>query len=93
VVEQDLITALRSGKIASAAIDVASEEPLPAENPLWDAPNLLITPHVAGQAATRIDRMTQFFIQNLVRYQNGQPLLNSVDKQLGFPRRRDSASI
>ena len=93
VVEKDLIAALRAGKISSAAIDVTSEEPLPEDNPLWNAPNLLITPHVAGQASTRIDRMTQFLIDNLVRYQSGQPLRNMVDKQLGFPVPRDSVSM
>jgi D-3-phosphoglycerate dehydrogenase len=86
VVEDDLVAALRSGHISAAAIDVTCAEPLPAESSLWDAPNLLITPHVAGQAATRIDRMTRFFCENLSRYQQGQPLVNLVDKQLGFPR-------
>ena len=86
VVEHDLVAALLTGQISAAAIDVTRDEPLPAQSPLWEAPNLLITPHVAGQAANRIDRMTHFFCENLTRYQQGRPLVNLVDKQLGFPR-------
>jgi D-3-phosphoglycerate dehydrogenase len=52
---------------------------------LWDLPNVIITPHVGGQAATRIDDMTNFFCDNLRRYLTGQPLRNLVDKRLGFP--------
>ncbi len=91
VVEDDLVAALEDGVISSAAIDVTCEEPLPTDSALWSADNLLITPHVAGQAATRIDRMTAFFCDNLERYLEGKPLNNLVEKTLGFPRRyRDS---
>ena len=48
---------------------------------------MIITPHVGGQSARRIDDMTDFFCENLRRYQTGQPLLNLVDKRLGFPVR------
>jgi D-3-phosphoglycerate dehydrogenase len=47
---------------------------------------VIITPHVGGQAATRIDDMTNFFCDNLARYRAGRPLRNLVEKELGFPR-------
>jgi phosphoglycerate dehydrogenase-like enzyme len=85
VVESALVDALRSGQLAGAGLDVTEIEPLPAESPLWDMPNVIITPHVGGQSATRIDDMTNFFCENLARWQTGRPLLNLVDKKLGFP--------
>jgi D-3-phosphoglycerate dehydrogenase len=87
VAEDDLVEALRSGQLAGAGIDVAAEEPLPTDSPLWGISNLIITPHVGGQSARRIDQMTDFFCDNLRRYQAGEPLLNRVDKKLGFPNR------
>jgi D-3-phosphoglycerate dehydrogenase len=85
VVERDLVAALASRQIAGAAIDVTQQEPLPPESGLWELSNVLITPHVAGQSGRRIDEMTKFFCENLRRYQNREPLLNLVDKRLGFP--------
>jgi phosphoglycerate dehydrogenase-like enzyme len=86
VVEDDLIAALESGHLSGAGVDVTETEPLPPESRLWDMPNVIITPHVGGQAATRIDDMTEFFCENLTRYLAGQPLRNLVIKELGFPR-------
>ncbi len=91
VVEADLIEALSRERLAGAVLDVTEQEPLPPESPLWDLPNVLITPHVAGQSARRIDDMTEFFCDNLQRYLSGRPLRNLVDKRLGFPRREPSA--
>ncbi|HQU44181.1 MAG TPA: NAD(P)-dependent oxidoreductase, partial [Pirellulales bacterium] len=71
--------------LAGAGLDVTETEPLPADSPLWELPNVIITPHVGGQSATRIDDMTDFFCENLRRWQAGRPLLNLVDKNLGFP--------
>lgn len=85
VVEAALVAALRSGQLAGAGLDVTEIEPLPPESPLWELPNCIITPHVGGQSATRIDDMTNFFCENLRRWQAGRPLMNLVDKQLGFP--------
>lgn len=85
VVESALVAALRSGHLAGAGLDVTEIEPLPADSPLWELPNCLITPHVGGQSATRIDDMTDFFCENLRRWQAGRPLINLVDKRLGFP--------
>ncbi len=87
VVEADLVEALQSGQLWGAALDVTPEEPLPTSSKLWEISNLIITPHVGGQSKRRIDQMTDFFCENLRRYQVGQPLLNLVDKELGFPRR------
>lgn len=85
VVEDDLVAALQAGRLAGAGIDVAAVEPLPEESSLWTAPNLIITPHVGGQAARRIDDMTDFFCENLRRWLRGENLKSVIDKQLGFP--------
>ena len=88
VVTKALIEALDSGHLAGAALDVTAPEPLPPEHPLWDIPGVIITPHVAGQARWRIDRMTRLFCENLRRWQSGEPLINRLeDKLLGFPIR------
>lgn len=85
VVEAELVAALERGHLAGAALDVTEVEPLPPASKLWDHPRVIITPHVAGQSARRIDDMTDFFCENLRRYLAGHPLLNLVDKRLGFP--------
>ncbi|MBX9790290.1 MAG: D-2-hydroxyacid dehydrogenase [Pirellulales bacterium] len=87
VVENDLVAALRSGHLAGAAVDVTATEPLPTDSALWNLPQVIITPHVGGQSARRIENMTNFFCDNLRRHQTGQPLRNLVDKRLGFPTR------
>jgi phosphoglycerate dehydrogenase-like enzyme len=92
VVEADLVAALRSGHLAAAGLDVTEEEPLPPSSPLWEMPNVIVTPHVGGQSHLRIDQMTDFFCENLQRYLAGRPLLNLVDKRLGFPIRVATAS-
>jgi phosphoglycerate dehydrogenase-like enzyme len=86
VVEDDLVAALESGQLSGAGLDVTATEPLSPESRLWDQPNVIITPHVGGQSATRIDDMTNFFCDNLDRYLSGRPLRNLVVKELGFPR-------
>ena len=85
VVERALVEALRSNRLAGAGLDVTEIEPLPVDSELWDLPNVVITPHVGGQSASRIDDMTDFFCENMRRWLAGQPLLNLVDKRLGFP--------
>jgi len=87
VVERALIAALASGHLAGAGLDVTEIEPLPPTSPLWELPNVIITPHVGGQSHLRIEQMTDFFCENLRRYLAGRPLENLVDKQLGFPVR------
>jgi D-3-phosphoglycerate dehydrogenase len=88
VVESALVEALADGRLGGAALDVTEQEPLPPESRLWDLPGVIVTPHVAGQGARRSDDMTDFFCRNLGRYLAGAPLLNLVDKRLGFPVRR-----
>lgn len=83
--ETALIEALENGRLAGAGLDVTEVEPLPASSPLWEHPNVLITPHVGAQSAVRIDVATDFFCENFGRYQSGKRLLNLVDKKLGYP--------
>ncbi|QGJ68737.1 Phosphoglycerate dehydrogenase [Planctomycetales bacterium 10988] len=85
VVERDLVKALKAKKIAGAVMDVTEVEPLAENSELWEMPNVIITPHVGGQSARRIDDMTDFFCENLKRWQRGEPLKNLVEKTLGFP--------
>lgn len=88
VVEADLIAALNEGQLAGAVMDVTDREPLPVESPLWEMPRVIITPHVAGQSAWRIDNMTEMFCRNLRRWQARDPLINYLaEKHLGFPIR------
>lgn len=78
-----LVAALKSGELAGAGLDTTIEEPLPAGNELWDLPNVIITPHIAGNSEQEmLDRRTvDIFAENLRRYVSGQPLINIVDKQ------------
>ena len=85
VVEADLVAALQNNHLEAAALDVTEVEPLASESPLWDMPNVIITPHVGAQSAHRVNDSTAFFCENLQRFQQGLPLWNLVDKQLGFP--------
>ena len=79
-----LIKALQKKKIAGAAIDVAEQEPLPPESPLWSAPNLLITPHLSAASERLWHRHAALLLDNLNRYFKGQELRNVVDKQRGY---------
>lgn len=76
--------ALRNGTIAGAALDVYEIEPLPADHPLWGAPNLLMTPHTAGFGPYLDDRRQELLVENAKRFAAGQPLVNVVDKRLWF---------
>lgn len=87
VVEDALVEALESGHLSGAGLDVTEVEPLPESSRLWDLPNIIITPHVGAQSRSRFDDATRLFCDNLPRYLTGQPLINEVDKRLGFPRR------
>jgi len=76
--------ALRDGTIAGAALDVYEIEPLPADHPLWDAPNVLLTPHTAGFGPYLDDRRREVLVENARRFAVGEPLLNVVNKALWF---------
>jgi len=79
VVEEALLEALASGRLAAAAIDVAREEPLLPDSPLWAAPNLLITPHTAGETRAYEDRVLDLLVENLARLRRGEStLVNGV---------------
>ena len=94
VVEADLVAALSQRRLAGAVLDVTDPEPLPPSSRLWELPGVIITPHVAGQSARRIDNMTNLFCRNLRRWQAGQPLINYLaDKRLGFPIRATGTPI
>jgi phosphoglycerate dehydrogenase-like enzyme len=82
--ESALITALRTRRIAGAALDVFEREPLPAESPLWNVDNLLITPHTAGLTEELWHRHYELFSDNLRHYLARQPLRFVVDKQKGY---------
>ena len=84
IVESALIDALRARKIGGAALDVFNQEPLPADSPLWDLDNLLITPHTAGMAHNLWERHYALFLENMRRYLSGQPLLGLVNKHSGY---------
>jgi len=82
--EDDLLEALESGALRGAALDVFQVEPLPPEHPLWNQPNVLLTPHVSAVTRGFWRRQTDLILENLRRYLEGEPLLNLVDKEAGF---------
>ena len=84
VEEGALAELLTAGHLAGAALDVTETEPLPADSPLWDVPNLIITPHVAGASGPKERRCVEIFRENLVRYAAGEELVKGVDKRRGY---------
>jgi phosphoglycerate dehydrogenase-like enzyme len=82
--EPALIAALRAGRIGGAALDVVRQEPLAADSPLWDLPNVILTPHVSGLGPLYWERAVGQFAGNLERFLAGRPLLNVVDKRAGY---------
>ena len=82
--EAALLRALESGALGGAAIDVAKLEPLPAESPLWKAPNLLITPHTSGVSDRLWDRQAGVLLELLERWFDGRELFNRVDFARGY---------
>ena len=84
VVEDDLVAALRAGEIAGAALDVFVEEPLPSPSPLWDLPNVIVSPHMSGDIVGWREELVRLFADNLDRRIHGRPLRNVVDKRLGY---------
>jgi phosphoglycerate dehydrogenase-like enzyme len=82
--EKALIRALQEKKITGAGMDVFEEEPLSPESKLWDLENVIITPHVAGSRRDYFKKVGEIFRINLSRYLNKRPLLNSLDRKLGY---------
>ena len=79
-----LVRALESGQCGGAALDVAPQEPLPADHPLWKLPNVVMTPHTAGASQLRGPRNIARFCENLRRASAGESLVGVVDKKLGY---------
>jgi len=79
-----LIKALTEGWIAGAGLDVFEKEPLPEDSEFWKLGNVIVTPHISGSTPYYADRVTQIFCKNLVRYLEGKPLVNLVDKNAGY---------
>ncbi len=82
--ESALVDALKAGRIAGAGLDVFEKEPLPADSPLWHMDNVIITPHHSGDVDDFMDRVMRLFADNLARYRAGEPLVNTIDKRLGY---------
>ncbi len=83
-VTADLVDALESGQLGAAGLDVTDPEPLPKSSPLWDMPNVIITPHVAAASADTFNRGQVIAVENLRRFATGTPLLNEVDLRKGY---------
>jgi phosphoglycerate dehydrogenase-like enzyme len=82
--EAALVQELRDGGIAAASLDVFATEPLPDDSPLWSMPQVVVTPHMSGDARGWEDTLARQFADNALRWLDGRPLLNVVDKRLGF---------
>jgi phosphoglycerate dehydrogenase-like enzyme len=79
-----LVEALTEKRIAGAALDVYPVEPLPENSPLWDLPNVILSPHLAGASGEYFRRAAELFSENLRRYLSGQPLLNLYHPKRGY---------
>ncbi len=85
IIDQAALTErLADGRLAGAGLDVFAPEPLPSDDPLWDLPNVIVTPHHAGSSVHTGRRKVDLFIENLRRYASGEPLLNEVDRSRGY---------
>jgi D-2-hydroxyacid dehydrogenase (NADP+) len=82
--EKELMKALKQNIIGGAGLDVTEEEPLPADSPLWEMENVVITPHHSSRTKQRMDRTINLFCSNIKAYIQGEPLLTLVDKQKGY---------
>ncbi|MBP7147088.1 MAG: D-2-hydroxyacid dehydrogenase [Acidobacteria bacterium] len=82
--EAGLLQSLAAGRLGGAGLDVFDDEPLPRDNPLWNHPRVVVTPHVAGTDPGHMERATELFESNLGRFLRGEPLVNLVDKSAGY---------
>ena len=79
-----LFRALQTGRLGGAALDVFEQEPLPADHPLWDQPNVMLSAHMAGDFIGWRAALGQQFVDNFHRWRRGQPLINPVNKEYGY---------
>ena len=77
-----LITALLSGQLAAACLDVFRTEPLPKDHPYWGMPEVTVTPHIAS--GTRAVTASKMLVENIIRGEQGLPFLNLVDRKAGY---------
>jgi phosphoglycerate dehydrogenase-like enzyme len=82
--EQAMIECLKNGPLGFAALDVFETEPLPEDSPLFDLPNVVMTPHIAGNFPDYTKKVNEGFLRNLEKYLAGEPLENVVDKRRGY---------
>ena len=82
--ERALLRALREGPMRGAVLDAFRDEPLPPDSPLYDVPNLIVTPHTSWTSGRVLDRSIELFCENLVRFRSGEPLANAVDPGMGY---------
>lgn len=82
--EADLITALNDKVIRGAALDVFAEEPLPEDSPLWNTPNLFVSPHIAAKSPYYMDRSLKLFMENLNKFLQNAEMLNVINKERGY---------
>ena len=82
--ERALARAIRDGRLGGAVLDTFREEPLPPTSPLYDLPNVILTPHTSWSSTRVLDRSVDLFCENLRRYADGQPLVNVVDPNAGY---------
>ncbi len=82
--EPALVEALREGRISGAALDVFSEEPLPEDSPLWEMPEVVVSPHMSGDFVGWLEALGELFVENFRRWERGDELLNVVDKERGY---------
>lgn len=91
--EHALVAALQSGSIAGAALDVFKTEPLPPDSPLWSMPNVIVSPHMSADFHGWLEALAAQFVENLERWLSNRPLLNVVDKRLGYVPGRPTQAI
>lgn len=84
--ETALLEALRSGKLAGAGLDTFETEPLPADSPVWDVPNLMVTPHFTPSCPDKLGRSLEIVLENIRRFYNGEPLINQLKPEDRFTK-------
>ena len=82
--EDALVTALETGQLRAASLDVFRTEPLPHDSPLWSSPGVVVSPHMSGDVLGWRETLARQFVDNALRWLDDRPLVNVVDKRLGF---------